>query len=224
MGSRLQHLRDTGWEVFCSIQHKMKFLVVLLSVALVYCSADPSRGSYGSGSHCHDKKEQHCNKVPKQEEHEECEIDWEIEVEVTYVETCEFVVITHCEEDHEQVYHNSHIIKGDSQVVDVSHKDYHGDYHKRSADPGHSTGHKCKDKKQKECHKHPDANILRIPKTNCKKVVDTIYYEECEDIISTRCEESHDQYHHTSNVAGQDSRKVDHSSHYDHHRSYGSKH
>merc|ERR1712243_48496 len=52
-------------------------------------------------------------------------------LDVTYIEECEYVVITHCSEEHEQVYHNSHIVKGESGVVDAHHEDYAGDYLKR---------------------------------------------------------------------------------------------
>merc|ERR1711982_169378 len=60
----------------------------------------------------------------------------DIIVDVTYIEECEYVVITHCNEEHEQAYHNSHIVKGESEVVDAHHESYEGDYHKRSANPG----------------------------------------------------------------------------------------
>merc|ERR1719347_2291267 len=45
-------------------------------------------------------------------------------------------------------------------------------------------------------------NSRKIPKTTCKKIVDTIYIEECEEIIHTVCEEAHQQYHHSQHVAG----------------------
>merc|ERR1711970_74910 len=45
-------------------------------------------------------------------------------VDVTEIEECEYVVITHCAEEHEQVYHNSHIVKGESQVVDAHQQGY----------------------------------------------------------------------------------------------------
>merc|ERR1712082_483608 len=122
---------------------KMKFLVVLLSVTLVYGAANHGYGhAYHNGPHCHDKKEHQCHKKPKQQEHEECYVDYDIIVDVTYVEECEYVVITHCEEEHEQVYHNSHIVGGQSQVVDAHHESYghggygHGGHYKRSAQPG----------------------------------------------------------------------------------------
>merc|ERR1739838_993665 len=196
MGSYLQHLNHTRWEVTCTIQPKMKFLVVLLSATLVYGAADPEliqghiSHHYNSGPHCHDKKEQQCHKKPKQEENEECYVEYDI-------------------------------------VVDVHYEKYgHEDYHKRSAQPGehgYSSGHNCKDKKQKECHKHPDAETRKVPRTICKKVVDTIYIEECEEIIKTDCESSHDQYHHSQHYAGHDSKKIAHSDH-SHYGSYGSHH
>merc|ERR1711955_146001 len=32
-------------------------------------------------------------------------------------------------------------------------------------------------KKEQECHKHPHENSRKIPKTTCKKIVDTIFIE-----------------------------------------------
>merc|ERR1712082_162428 len=139
---------------------KMKLLVVLLSATLVYGAAEPGFGhAYHNGPHCHDKKDHNCHKIPKQQEHEECYVDYDIVVDVTYIEECEYVVITHCEEEHEQVYHNSHIVGGESQVVDAHHENY-----------GHGgTGHQCHDKKEQQCHKHPKENTRKIPKQTCKK-------------------------------------------------------
>merc|ERR1711942_429328 len=62
--------------------------------------------AYHDGPHCHDKKDYQCHKTPKQQNHEECFVDYDIVVDVTYIEECEYVVITHCAEEHEQVYHN----------------------------------------------------------------------------------------------------------------------
>merc|ERR1719230_730642 len=164
------------WEVFCSIQSKMKFLVALLSATLVYGAAHPGHEDHGhieyqqhDGPHCHDKKDQQCHKIPKEQEHEECYVDYEI-------------------------------------VVDEYHADHYGHdgHHKRSADAGeygYYSGPKCEDKKEQECHKHPHENSRKIPKTTCKKIVDTIYIEECEEIIHTVCEEAHQQYHHSEHVA-----------------------
>merc|ERR1712243_492520 len=100
---------------------KMQFLVVLLSASLVYGAANPGGHHFGhayhDGPHCHDKKDYQCHKTPKQQNHEECFVDYGIVVDVTYIE------------EHEQVYHNSHIVKGESQVVDAHHESYgHGNY------------------------------------------------------------------------------------------------
>ena len=212
-----------------SLNSKMQVLVLLLSSALVYgavspvkrdAEAEPSHVGYHSGPHCHDKKDHQCHKTPKQQHHEECHVEYDIVVDVTYIEECEYVVITHCEEEHQQVHHNSHIVGHDSQVVDHYQSGHygHGGYHKRSADPGHQ--HHCEDKKEMQCHKHPKENSRKIPKQECKKIVDTIYIEQCEERIHTHCEETHEKSHHSTRVVGHESHKVAHG----HHDSYEGHH
>merc|ERR1711887_500939 len=41
----------------------------------------------------HGSEDQQCHKKPKQQEHEECYVDYDIIVDVTYIEECEYVVI-----------------------------------------------------------------------------------------------------------------------------------
>merc|ERR1739845_167371 len=202
MGSLLQLLTYTRWEVFCQ-KSKMQFLVLLLSATLAtvaYGAANPGGHHFGhayhDGPHCHDKKDHQCHKKPKQQEHEECYVDYDIIVDVTYIEECEYVVITHCNEEHEQVYH------------------------KRSANPGdhgYSSGPYCEDKKEKQCHKHPKEKT-------CKKIVDTIYIEECEERIYTHCEESHERGHHSTRVVDHHSKVIAASDHSGHYESYGGHH
>merc|ERR1711970_1245108 len=91
------------------------------------------------------------------------------------------------------------------------HVSYAGDYHKRSANPGdhgHSSGPYCEDKKEKQCHKHPKENSRKLPKQTCKKIVDTIYIEECEERIYTHCEESHERGHHSTRVVDHHSKVI----------------
>jgi len=215
------------WEVFSPLNSKMQVLAVLLSSALVYgavspvkreAEADPSRVKYHEGPHCQDKKDHQCHKTPKQQHHEECHVEYDIVVDVTEIEECEHVIITHCHEEHTQVHHNSHIVGHDSQVVGHHHSGYsghggyagyggYGGYHKREADPGHE--HHCEDKKEMQCHKIPKENTRKIPKQQCKKVVDTIYIETCEERIHTHCEETHARSHHSTQVVGHESHKVD---------------
>merc|ERR1712002_1352993 len=190
---------------------KMQFLVVLLSASLVYGAANPGGHHFGhayhDGPHCHDQKDYQCHKTPKQQNHEECYVDYDIIVDVTEIEECEYVVITHRAEEHEQVYHNSHIVGHDSQVVGQYHSGHygHGGYHKRAADPGHQ--HHCEDKKEMQCQKHPKENTRKIPKQECKKIVDTHYIETCEERIHTHCEETVEKSHHSTRVVGHESHK-----------------
>merc|ERR1712098_412995 len=97
MGSSLQLLNHTRWEVFCQ-NSKMKFLVLLLSATLAtvaYGAANPGGHHFGhayhDGPHCHDQKDHQCHKTPKQQEHEECFVDYDIIVDVTYIEECELL-------------------------------------------------------------------------------------------------------------------------------------
>merc|ERR1711970_335385 len=191
MGSR--------WEVFSSLKSKMQALVLLLTTSVVYGAvapvkrdADPGEYGYSSGPHCYDKKDHKCHKIPKHDEHDECEHI----VDTTYIEECEYITHTHCQEEHTQVHHSSHVVHHDS---------YGYDHHKREAkaDPAHhgySSGPKCHDKKDKQCHKIPKEQKHK----ECKKIVDTTYIEECEEIVHTHCEEEHKKVHHSSHVVGHD--------------------
>merc|ERR1711970_195205 len=49
---------------------------------------------------------------------------------------------------------------------------------------------------------------LAIPKQTCKKIVDTIYIEECEERIYTHCEESHERGHHSTRVVDHHSKVI----------------
>merc|ERR1712029_1023044 len=96
MGSLLQLLSLSRWEVCCSLQTKMQSIVLLLSATLAtltYGAANPGGHHFGhayhDGPHCHDKKDHQCHKKPKQQEHEECYVDYDIVVDVTYIEECE---------------------------------------------------------------------------------------------------------------------------------------
>merc|ERR1711875_13915 len=82
----------------------------------------------------------------------------------------------------------------------------------------------CEDKKEKQCHKHPKENTRKIPKQTCKKIVDTIYIEECEERIHTVCEESHERGHHSTRVVDHHSKVVASSDHSGHYESYGGHH
>jgi len=209
------------WEVYSSLKSRMQVLVLLLSASAVFGAGSHGSHGYSSGPHCHDKKDHQCHKIPKHSEHDECHVEYDVVVDVTYIEECEYVVTTHCKEEHQQVHHSSHVVGHDSQVVGVHHSGHsYGGYHKRDADAGshgYSSGPHCEDKKDKQCHKHPKENSRKIPKQICKKVVDTTYIEECEEIITTHCEETHEKVHHSTHVVGHDSKVVAHG----HHGGYG---
>merc|ERR1712106_648431 len=123
---------------------------------------------------------------------------------------CEYVTTTLCEEDHETITHSSHVVGHDVQKFHEGH--HHGGHLlKREAEHGHgghqshSTGPKCSDNTDKQCKKVPKTESHKVPKHLCKTIVDTKYIEECEEITTTNCTETHEKSFHTTHVVGHNS-------------------
>merc|ERR1711862_132303 len=73
-------------------------------------------------------------------------------------------------------------------------------------------------KTRRKCSaRNPKENTRKIPKQECKKIVDTHYIETCEERIHTHCEETVEKSHHSTRVVGHESHKVAHG----HHDGYG---
>ena len=169
--------------------------------------------AHSSGPKCHHNVEKKCHKRPEQKHHQECHEEYDIIVDTTYIENCEEIVRTHCEEQHTQVHHSSQVVGHDSHKI---HGGYSHGYHKRDAEAGHqgySSGPHCKNHVDHKCHKVPQQHERKVPRKECKTIVDTTYIEECEDIVHEQCHETHVQTHHSSKVVGHDSHVVDHHSH-----------
>ena len=135
----------------------MQVLALLVSASLVCGAVSHVKRASSHGPHCTDETEHKCKKIPKQEERKECHVEYDIVEDVTYIEECEYVITTHCEEDHETVEHSSHVVGHDVQKFHEGH--HHGGHHKREAEHEHkghqsqSTGPKCHDKKDKQSDK-----------------------------------------------------------------------
>merc|ERR1712121_496385 len=178
--------------------------------------ADPGYGGYGGYSHssgpkCHNNVEKKCHKRPEQKHRQECHEEYDIIVDTTYIENCEEIVTTHCEESHKQVHHSSKVVGHDSQKI---HGGYSSGYGKREAGhQGYSSGPYCKDHVEHKCHKVPKQNERKVPRKECKTIVDTTYIEECEEEFVTECQKYHKEVHHSSQVVGHDTHVVDHHSH-----------
>merc|ERR1712228_71308 len=212
---------------------KMQYFVLILSVSLAYGAVAPVKReaeaeakpgqSYSTGPKCHDNKDRQCQKIPKQNQRQECHEEYDVVVDTTYIEECQDIITTHCHETSQQVHHSSAVVGHDSKVVAHGYGGYGGyGIGKREAeaeakadakaDPGqtYSSGPKCQDKKDRQCHKIPKQNSRKIPRKACKTIVDTTYIEQCQDIITTHCEEVHQKVSHSSAVVGHDSKVVSH--------------
>ena len=89
----------------------------------------------------------------------------------------------------------------DSHVVSHGHGGYHG---KREAEAeaepgyggyshGHSSGPRCHNNVQKQCHKVPQQHNRQVCHQEYDTIVDTTYIEQCQDIVTQHCQETHKQ-------------------------------
>merc|ERR1711915_124536 len=106
MGRSLQ-LRVSRWEVLSSKFENAVFCFIL-SVSLAYGAVAPAKReaeaeakpgqSYSTGPKCHDKKDRQCQKIPKQNQRQECHEEYDVVVDTTYIEECQDIITTHCHE------------------------------------------------------------------------------------------------------------------------------
>merc|ERR1712106_731333 len=177
---------------------------------------------YGHNQHnnlqCFSKPHKQCHQKPVQNQRQECHEEYDVIIDTTYIEECQDIITTHCQETSQQVHHSSAVVGHDSQVVSHGHGGY--GYGKREAkadakaeaEPGYgySSGPQCQDKKDRQCHKKPVQNKRKVPRPVCKTIVDTTYIEECEETFTTQCHTAHTQVHHSSAVVCHDSQVVAH--------------
>jgi len=171
--------------------------------------ANPGHSDPHNHLQCFSKPNKECHQKPVQDEHEECHVEHDVIVDTTYIEECKEVITTHCEHDSLAIKHHSQIVGHDSQVVDVHSSDGH---HKREAeagDEGYSSGPQCHAKKDHQCHKKPVQNERKIPRTVCKKIIDTTYIEECVETFTTHCHQHHSKYHTSAEIVGHESYVVE---------------
>ena len=206
--------QQSWWEEILQTNLKMMYK---LCAALLFAGAAISTPVPGHGHHnnlqCFSKPYKQCHQKPIQNQRQECHEEYDVIVDTTYIEECEEIVTTHCEEQHTQVHHSSQVVGHDSHKI---HGGYSHGYHKRDAEAGHqgySSGPHCKNHVDHKCHKVPQQHERKVPRKECKTIVDTTYIEECEDIVHEQCHETHVQTHHSSKVVGHDSHVVDHHSH-----------
>merc|ERR1719282_466232 len=132
---------------------------------------------------------------------------------ITYIEECADIVTKHCSETHQEVHHSSAVVGHDSQII---HGGHHGGYAKREAEAEPGYGYQphnnlqCFSKPHKQCHQKPIQNQRQECHEEYDVIVDTTYIEECQDIVTQHCSQTHTQVHHSSAVVGHDSHVVSH--------------
>merc|ERR1712014_184069 len=165
--------------------------------------ADPQYGQdHHNNKECFSTPHKQCHQRPVQSQRQECHEEYDVVVDTTYIEECQDIITTHCEETSQQVHHSSAVVGHDSQVVAHGHAGYGYGKREAEAEPGYSTVPQCHDKKDRQCHKKPVQNERKVPRPVCKTIVDTTNIEECEEIFTTQCQTSHTQVHHTADLVG----------------------
>ena len=84
---------------------------------------------------------------------------------------------------------------------------------KAEAEPGYggySSGPRCQQHVEKKCHQKPIQKHRQECHEEYDTIVDTTYIEECQDIVTQQCHETHQQVHHSSAVVGHDTHVVAH--------------
>merc|ERR1711970_1108821 len=191
---------------------RMLVLSIILTVTVSAQGAPGGRHfAYGHHQdHCHTEYSVRIEESCHDEYDEECHEEYDTVVDTTYVEECQDIVTQHCHETTQQVHHSAAVVGQDSHVVPQGH----AGYSKRAADPLHRHNHhnnlQCFSKPHKQCHQKPVQNQRQECHEEYDVIVDTTYIEECQDIITTHCQETSQQVHHSSAVVGHDSQVVAH--------------
>merc|ERR1712212_294748 len=214
MGRFLQLLlHRTGGKIFSTKMFKLCSALLLAGVA----QAAPGYGHaahYHEQSQCHTKYDIKLDTACQTYYDQACHEEYDVVVDTTYVEECQDIVTQHCQETSQQVHHSSAVVGHDSQVVAQGHVGYHKREAEAEAEPGY--GHnrhnnlQCFSKPHKQCHQKPVQNQRQECHEEYDVIVDTTYIEECQDIITTHCQETSKQVHHSSAVVGHDSQVVAH--------------
>merc|ERR1712098_810153 len=209
-------------------KHRRENLVKMLRIAAVLVLASVAQCAPGGVHFAYGHQQKHCHTKYNIKYEQACHEEYDVVVDTTYIEECQDIITTHCQETSQQISHSSAVVGHDSKVVAHGHSGYgYGGYGigKREADaepkadakadtePGvqaYSTGPKCHDKKDRQCKKIPKQNSRKIPRKECKTIIDTTYIENFQDIITTHCQETHQQVSHSSAVVGHDSKVVSH--------------
>jgi len=198
----------------------MRLFIIIMSASLACAAISPIKRSardqgYSNGPKCYDQKDTKCHKVPKYHSKQVCSEEFDVIEDTVYYEECEDIIETVCKDNYKEkaskkVHTSSTVLGHDSKLVGHGGENGYGiGFGKRSAEHYGYSDHyepKCHDKKDRKCKKVPLTNKRKVPQPICKEIKDTIYIEECEDIITSKCDEYHEHVEHSSHVVGHDSK------------------
>merc|ERR1711887_327850 len=158
-------------------EYRRENLVIMFRVVAVLALASLAQCAPGGGHFAYGHQQKHCHTKYNIAYEQACHEEYDVYVDTTYVEDCQDIITTHCQETSQQVHRSSAVVGHDSQVVAHGHTGY--GYGKREAEPGYSTGPQCHDKKDRQCAKRPVQNERKIPRTVCVPYEVKVPYEVC---------------------------------------------
>jgi len=153
----------------------MKILALILLTGVAHGAAFPSKRSAKN-------ERTQCRKVPQQKLKQECNLEDLVVKTANVVEQCKDVYATHCKQTYAPVarvpFRTSRIVGSTSLVINSE-----GSHYSKREDVHHgvSTSRTCKKVKEKQCYNVPEEQVVKTQV--CKNVAETIYIEECEQIV-----------------------------------------
>merc|ERR1712002_781861 len=141
--------------------HRRENLVNMLRIVAVLVLASVAQCAPGGGHFAYGHQQKHCHTKYNIKYEQACHEEYDVVVDTTYIEECQDIITTHCQETSQQVHHSSAVVG------------------KREAEPGYSTGPQCHNKKDRQCHKKPVQSERKIPRTVCVPYEVKVPYEVC---------------------------------------------
>merc|ERR1739845_100844 len=173
--------------------YRRENLVIMFRVVAVLALSSLAQCAPGGGHFAYGHQQKHCHTKYNIKYEQACHEEYDVVVDTTYIEECQDIITTHCQETSQQISHSSAVVGHDSKVVAHGHRGYgYGGYGigkrdadaepkadaKADAEPGvqaYSTGPKCHDKQDRQCKKIPKQNSRKIPRKERMTIIDTTY-------------------------------------------------
>merc|ERR1711970_1621365 len=101
-------------------------LVIMFRVVAVLALASLAQCAPGGGHFAYGHQQKHCHTKYNIAYEQACHEEYDVIVDTTYVEDCQDIITTHCQETSLQVHRSSAVVGHDSKVVGRGYGGYGG--------------------------------------------------------------------------------------------------